>query len=214
VRLGSADLRQDTPPCAEAHARYWDRLHELAAVLDGVPWLLAGGLAIPVTLGRFYRDHFDIDIIFPLEAFEVVEERMRAGGFRLWTYFPYSLFGRARGALHIPVRAGGWLARRRMRKLKFRDASGRRKPPHLLSVIEALPYRIENGQYVTCDGRHRIPMAAPLRGHRYTTPAGHHIDCYHLSYVAYYKHLKTEPKHGEDLAVIDRFLRAEAPAAD
>lgn len=183
-------------------------------MLDGLPWALAGWLAIPVTIGRFYRPHYDVDIIFPHEAFGDVEQAMRAADFGLWTYFPFSLFGRVRGALHVPVTSSGPIVRRRTRKLKFRDASGRRRAPHLLSLIEALPYRIESDHIVTSDGRHRIPMQVPVIGHRHRTPSGYEIPCYHLHYVAYYKYPKTEPKHAEDLAIIESLLRATAPAAD
>lgn len=202
VNLGPVQLRRDPHESAEDPSAYMARLEELAEVLHGIPWMLGGGLAIPVTIGRFYRKHFDLDIVFPVEAFADVEAAMRRAAFRLWTYFPFSLFGRMRSSIHLPVRASGWLARRRMRKLKFRDASGRRQAPHLLSVIEAYPYRIENECLVTCDGRHRIPLIHPIVGHRHRTRRGHEIACFDLSYVAYFKVLKREPKHAVDLDVI------------
>jgi hypothetical protein len=213
VRIGPWQLRRDDPDSAEDPSAYMDRLEELAEVLHGLPWMLGGGLAIPVTLGRFYRSHYDLDIVFPVEAFPDIEAAMRRASFQLWTYFPFSLFGRVRSAIHLPVRAGGWIAQRRMRKLKFRDASGQRRRPHLLSLIECYPYRLEDNCIVTCDGRHRIPLIHPIVGHRHTTSRGHEIACFDLSYVAYFKVLKREPKHAEDLNVIRRARTCQVPLA-
>jgi hypothetical protein len=179
-------------------------------MLQGLPWFLAGGLAIPVTLGRFYRRHHDVDIAFPVDAFPEVETAMQRAGYALWTYFPMSLFGACRAALLVRIHATGALARWRPRKLKFHDASGARPRPHLLQVIEALPYRVVDGCFATCDGRHRVPLDRPLAGCTVLTPAP--IQCLDLHYVARLKQGRREPKDLLDLDVIrDRALPA-APA--
>jgi hypothetical protein len=205
-------LRRDGAPVAEDPAAYRDRLAELAGILHGIPWMLAGGLTIPVTLGAFYRPHFDVDIAFSIEEFPRIECAMQRAGFQLWTYFPMSLFGACRTSLHVPVRADGRLARWRMRKLKFRDASGRRPVPHLLAIVEALPFRVVDGVLTTCDGRHRLPLDRPLVGHRTTTACGHEIACLDLHYVARLKKSKSEPKHWLDLAVLNdsRYVTSSA----
>lgn len=81
MRLGAIELHRDRPPAAEDFAIYDQRIAELAAILHGTPWLLAGALAIPVTLGGFYRRHYDVDVAFPLDAFPRVERAMRAAGY-------------------------------------------------------------------------------------------------------------------------------------
>ena len=187
---------------AENPSAYPRRLGELAEILDGIPWLLAGGLAIPMTLGRFYREHYDIDIAFPLEEFPRVDVALRRAGYYLTTSRPMSLFGWLRCALSVPVRVDGPFVRHRPRKLKYRDATGARRAPHLLSVIEVLPYRVVEGMWVTCDGRYRMPLVRPLAGHRTVTSAGHQIACLDLHYVGETKKRISEPKHTIDLAVI------------
>lgn len=171
-------------------------------MLDGIPWLLAGGLAIPVTLGRFYRAHSDIDVAFPLEELPRVDVALRRAGYYLTTSRPMSFFGKLRFALSVPVRADGPFVRYRPRKLKYRDGTGARRAPHLLSVIEVLPYRVVDGVWTTCDGRYRFPVVRPLAGHRTRTPAGHEIACLDLHYVGEIKKRIPEPKHSIDLAVI------------
>lgn len=194
-------LRDPVKP-AEDSSRYLERLGELAAILDGIPWLLAGGLTIPMKLGRFYREHYDIDVSFPVEEFPRLDAAMRGAGYYLSTSRPMSLFGAMRFALSVPVRADGPFVRHRPRKLKYRDATGARPAPHLLSVVEVLPYRVENGVWATCDGRFRFPLVRPLAGHRVVTPNGRPVDCLDLHYVGEIKKRFPDAKHSIDLAVI------------
>jgi len=119
VRLGSLEVGRYGPSVAEHPSAYMDRLAELAGMLRGLPWFLAGGLAIPVTLGRFYRRHHDVDIAFPEDTFQDVEAAMRRAGYALWTYFPMSLFGACKFAVLVRIRANSALARYRPRKLKM-----------------------------------------------------------------------------------------------
>jgi hypothetical protein len=205
-------IQRSEQPSAEEPSAYLARLEELASILQGIPWLLAGGLTIPLRLGRFYRRHYDVDVAFPVEAFPDVDRAMRRAGFYLSTHFPMSLHGRLRFAVSVPLRHDGWLARRRPRKLKYRDESGARAAPHLLSAVEALPYRIEDGCLRTSDGRHRLPLVRPLAGHR-ARAGSHEIDCLDLHYVAALKRGRGESKHALDLSVVahqlPRHVRAE-----
>ena len=187
---------------AEDPSAYLQRLGELAGILDGIPWLLAGGLAIPMTLGRFYRAHYDIDVAFPMDELPRLDAAMQRAGYYLSTSRPMSLFGRMRFALSVPVRADGSFVRHRPRKLKYRDATGAHPSPNLLSVVEVLPYRVVDGVWTTCDGRFRVPLVRPLAGHRVTTPTGHEIACLDLHYVREAKKGIDHPKHTLDLAVI------------
>lgn len=199
------------PPVAEDPSVYWDRLSELAAILDGLPWALAGGLAVPVTTGSFYRRHYDVDIIFPWAAMPEIEAAMRRARFELRTHFPFSFFKMLRGALHVSVSSTGALVRRRMRKLKFRDTSGRRHLP--FAIVEAFPYWIEDGMMISCDGHQRVPLTKPLIGYRHVTPGGPEIPCHDLDYVAACMRGRREPKHARDLSVIAEHLRLPLPSA-
>jgi hypothetical protein len=200
MRFGRYELYRSERDAIDDPSHYMGRLESLASILSGIPWILAGGLTIPLTLGGFYRRHFDVDVAFPVEEFPCVEASMRRAGYYLSTYFPMSLFGAFRCALSAPVRRDGWLVRRRPRKLKFREV--RRGAPHLLTSIDALPYRISDGRFVTCDGRFAFPLVEPLVGHRFVTRHGHDIPCLHLHYVGAIKETIVEAKHTLDLQVI------------
>jgi hypothetical protein len=212
MKLGHLSLLRGATPPAEGVGHYPARLDELASLLHGLPWLLAGGLTVPLTLGRFYRRHYDVDIAFPVEEFRAVHRAMRRGGYYLSTYFPLSLFGRLRFALSVPIDPDGWLARHRPRKLKFRDDTGRRCAPHLLSIVEALPYRVVDGSFTSLDGRQRIPLDRPLAGHRFTTASGREITCLDLHYVAVLASQRHHPKHALDLTVIANHLPGHVSA--
>jgi len=194
-------VQRSLPAAAEAPEAYLHRLGELAGILRGLPWLLAGGLTIPLRIGRFYRRHYDVDIAFPVEALPDIDAAMRAAGFYLSTHFPMSLHGRCRFAVSVPLRHDGWLARHRPRKLKYRDGTGTRAAPHLLAAVEALPFRLADGCLLTCDGRHRLPMVRPLAGHR-ARVGSEEIDCLDLHYVAELKRGGGDPKHALDLSVV------------
>ena len=200
--LRRIQLLRDGQGPSEDPSLYPKRLGELAEMLAGIPWMLAGGLAIPMTLGRFYRRHYDIDVVFPVEEFSRVDLALRGSGYFLTTYRPMSIFGRMRFALSVPIRSDGFFVRHRPRKLKYRDGTGARRRPNLLAVVEALPYRIADGCFASCDGRYRFPLVRPLEGHRVETPAGHTIACLDLHYVGEIKKRTIAPKHTLDLAVI------------
>jgi hypothetical protein len=206
MRLGRCLITAGDDDGAEDPAGYPERLAELARTLRGMPWLLAGGLTIPLQLGGFYRAHSDIDVAFPLEAFPDVTRAMERAGYFLSTYFPMSFFGAWRHALSVPVRHDGWLVRRRPRKLRFLDGTGTRQSPHLLSAIDALPYRVVDGCFATCDGRYRFPLVRPMTGHRFTTTGGDEISCLDLHYVTAIKQRLDGSKHALDVSMVARHL--------
>jgi hypothetical protein len=207
MRLGRWEIRRREPDVGEAPEVYENRLRELARILHGVPWMLGGGLAVPLTLGHFYRRHYDVDILFPWTAFPAVEAAMRCAGYDLSTHFPMSLFGAFPFAVHVPYTSEGWLSRWRTRKLKFRDASGGRFSPHLLAVVEAFPFRIEGNEYVSCDGRHRHRLVRPLLGHQHDLGDGISIQCIDLHYVDKLKGPRDIPRDRVDRALIREWLQ-------
>ncbi len=187
---------------AEPREVYADRIGELAAILDGLPWVLGGGLAIPFTRGDFHREHTDIDLLFDDNDFPAIEAAFRRHGYSLWQHYTMSLFGAFTGAVHVRLRPHSLLARIRRRRLKFRDDTGRRCRPHLLAAIDALPFRIRDGVLHTCDRRHHITLTHPLVGYRARSAAGHEIPCLHFEYVARLKGARRDPKDLHDFAII------------
>jgi hypothetical protein len=179
-----------------------DCIAELAAILDGLPWVLGGGLAIPFTLGEFHRVHDDVDLLFDDAAFPDIEAAFARSGYVLWQHYTMSFFGALHGAWHLRVREHSLPARVRRRKLKFRyDASRHREVP-ALQCVDALPFRTFGKVLHTCDGRHRIPLVAPIVGHVARSARGHAIPCLHLSYVAQLKGPRRDPKDLVDFARI------------
>lgn len=171
------------------------RISELAAILDGIPWVLGGGLAVPMTLGSFTRSHYDVDLLFDDAQFPAIERAFTKAGFALWQRFPMSVFGRLRGAFELRVHEHWLLPRLRRRKLQFRADVGHESQ---LQVVDALPFRIVDGVLCTCDRRQRVPLTVPLVGHVARTAAGHEVPCLHLSYVAMLKGGRREPKDLHD----------------
>ena len=212
MQIGRYQFEFGADEPAEDPVDYPARLDELAGTLRGLPWLLAGGLTIPLQIGGFYRTHSDIDVAFPVESFPEVATAMARAGYYLSTYFPMSFFGHGRLAINVPVREDGWLVRRRMRKLRFLDGTGRRRAPHLLQAIDALPYRIVDGNFASCDGRYRFPLVRPLAGYRMTTQSGDRIECLDLHYVTRFKRGLDGPKHALDVSVVARHFPSRVSA--
>jgi hypothetical protein len=176
------------------------RIAELAAILDGIRWVLGGGLAVPMTLGSFARYHDDIDLLFDDAQFPAIERAFAGAGFALWQRFPMTLFGAFPGALELRVRQDGLLPRLRRRKLQFHPS--RPRGAEALQVVDALPFRIVDGVLCTCDRRQRVPLTVPIVGHVARTPQGHAVPCLHLTYVALLKGGRREPKDLLDYARI------------
>lgn len=175
-------------------------ISDIAAILDGIPWVLGGGLAVPMTLGSFARYHDDVDLLFDDAVFPQVEAAFARAGFALWQRFPMTFFGAWPGAIELRVHQGDLLPRLRRRKLQFhRDGAA---PLGVLRTVDALPFRIVDGVLCTCDRRQRVPLTLPLVGYVARTPAGHAVPCLHLSYVAILKGGRREPKDLLDYARI------------
>lgn len=182
-------------------ARYWLALDRLAALLDGLPWLVAGGLAIPLTLGRFYRWHKDIDIVLPFDRIGDMDDAMRRGGYHLTTRLRFHL-GRRRLETLLPIRGRGLVIRLRQRKLRFvprRPRGGRLVPAR----IDAMPYVEREGCIQACNSRLRVPFTEPLEGHRVTLPGGRQVGCLHLHYARALMRRPDTPVHRLDRAMID-----------
>jgi hypothetical protein len=182
-------------------------VEELAAILDGLPWILGGGLAIPFTLGEFHREHFDIDLLFDDRDFPAIEAAFAKRGYGLWQHYTMSLFGAFTGAWHVRVRQDGILPRIGRRRLKFRDDRPHQQDSRALEVLDALPFRVVDGVLCTSDGKHRYPLTRSMVGHRARSAAGHEIPCLAFEYVALLKGPRREPRDLHDFAVIRDFGR-------
>ena len=76
-------------------APYLCAVEELGRVLTPDTWALAGGLVIPLSVGRFYRKHSDIDIVMRTLAPGGTASLVRP---RAWPIAPSSTLRRRRAA--------------------------------------------------------------------------------------------------------------------
>ena len=61
------------------------KVDELTGILgDNIPWALGGGLAIALTIGKFYRVNSDADILVDSKNLDRLAEQARAKGYELF----------------------------------------------------------------------------------------------------------------------------------
>jgi hypothetical protein len=187
-------------PCEES-SRYFEALDIVAEMLDGLPWMLAGGLSVPVTLGTFYRAHRDVDIVIPIEDFERLDTTLRGRGYALVMRFPIS-WRRHGLVLQIWTRASGLLVRKRCQRLSFVDRTREDGPECFVAKIDVYPFRFANGVLETCDYSHGVDATTPLVGRRVTLASGRVVPCLNLHYVDRLKAFRGGLIHRIDRAVI------------
>jgi hypothetical protein len=191
-------------PGREVDGSAWLRaLDVVAGLLEGQRWLLAGGLAVPLTIGRFYREHRDLDIIAPIDALRDVDAAMRRGGYRLTTRVCFDL-GTRRVTLLLPVRPDGLRIRLRCRKLRFvaqKDA-GPLEPSH----VDVMPYRLVGGCIAPRNMRRRVPITVGLEGCRVPLPSGRVVSVLDLHYARALMLRPNTSAHRQDLEAIERAL--------
>src|SRR4030042_2799982 len=77
-------------------------LDSLARLLEGdFAWCLAGGMAIPASLGRFYRRHTDIDIEVEGSNLGRLVEKARAEGYGLFSRGAVARLGKTTMVFHF-----------------------------------------------------------------------------------------------------------------
>lgn len=60
-------------------------LDNLAKNLAGLEWMVAGGLSIPLTTGKFYRNHEDLDILVKKEHLSGLVKAIQTSGYALFS---------------------------------------------------------------------------------------------------------------------------------
>ena len=179
---------------------YMDALRALQRMLVPGTWALAGGLAVPVTMGRFYRRHGDIDIVMPLGGLADVVRAFRAGGYELYT--SWAVTHHSRGLLlECRITSDGPAVRLRPRRLYVRRRVSSMDGT-LLEKIDLYPYRDRCGHLETCN-THRV-LATPAMQRSSLAPFSQpgQVSCLHLNNVASLKRLRTGAKHQLDCTVI------------
>jgi len=123
MRIGRLHIRAVRRGGAAAPALFdaaicYQRLGELAAYLNGHPWMVVSGLVEPLVNGRFSRTHSDIDIAVPVEHLVEVAAAIVRKGYVLTTRVLRTHLTRTLDLeLHLRVEPG--LLRWRTRRLRF-----------------------------------------------------------------------------------------------
>lgn len=197
VEAHGASKHPDTLHRDEAY--YFESLHALCRILNDVPWLLAGGLAVPFILGRFFREHSDIDIMIPVESMSSAYKRFRLAGYRLFRRVIVSHQGR-RLVIRYPIASVTDIKSNlncAMLKVEKRSA------PLIMQKIDIHPYKIESGFLVSDYRGPTLKIEASIKSAPVHTGHETSFRCLNLSYVARLKLSRHGVKHLIDLAAIE-----------
>ena len=186
-------------------AEYEKALDTLSTILgEDFSWRLAGGLAIAVTIGRWYRVHRDIDILVSINDFSVLIEKARMHG--------YALFSRpwwVRLPLHrkIDIYKASTPSdalndtSQCLRLVKVDGNETIMKHIDLLHHIDIYIYCIVDGEMVFAKFPRRLPTTC-LDGRTYTTRSGRKMPVVHLKYIERVKSIGFGRVDRHDLAQI------------
>lgn len=172
-------------------ADYYRVLGALARTLAGQPWMVVAGCAVPLTLGRFYRRHQDLDIAVPVEALPRIAAALQHDGYTLTTRLLRTRAWR-RIDLEIRLRVGPdsfWL-RRVPRHLKFHAPAS----VGFAACIDLFPYVLTDNELLIPGERLCIPRRDPLQG-AVRLPTGVEVAVEHLYYVGA---VKSRRRHARD----------------
>lgn len=198
-------LRRATPADA---ADMLDCLDHLARVLDGnFSWWLSGGLAIPTSLGEFYRRHADIDITVEGKDLPKLVERARLEGYMLFARPIVVRLGLMRRIDHyIAVTAAEVLTARwkSICLMRVREDGTIIPRERLHDSPDVYVYRIKNGTLVFHNGM-RAP-ATSLHGVRFTTRSGRSIQVVDVRQVLEFKKFHFSMMDRCDKKMIVRYL--------
>jgi hypothetical protein len=174
-------------------------------------WMLSGGLAVPASVGRFYRIHYDIDIgVFEGDLDTVIETAGRNS---------YGLFSR-RIMTKIP---GTDLKVDIYRSVSVSEVKDKHPKnlrlvrlendqpvhhAHLLDYFDVYPYSVKDGIVRSFEGNICIPEEEDRLG-KYTTISGMEIQVRSPAYIRALKEKRGSPKDLLDLALLNAHQEAK-----
>jgi hypothetical protein len=144
-------------------ATCYARLRELAAALDGHPWMVVSGLAEPLTNGGISRAHSDIDIAIPRDALEVASAAALARGFVLTTrIFRTHLSASLDVEAHLRIDAAAAARRPRHLRLWRFSARGTLDESAVPAYIDVFPYLLSDRKLWILDSGQQLELRRPL----------------------------------------------------
>lgn len=205
VHIGRINIEPFPPKAEEVQpeadpAPYLRALEALHHLLAPGTWSLAGGLVVPIAVGRFYRKHSDIDIVMPWERLNDVVAAFRSHGYELYTNL--SVIHRSRGILfEVKVRSESTLVRFRPRHLYVKTRNSKPSQP-LLDRIDLYPY-FDRGKYLeTCNSKRVLLRRAMQHNSLQPFDRPGVLRCLHVDNVATLKSTCSGAKHKLDCAVL------------
>lgn len=155
-RRASALARFDAATC-------YARLRELAATLDGQPWMVVSGLVEPLTNGGFTRAHSDIDIAIPRDHLEAAAAAALRNGFVMTTRVFRTHLNREFDAEgHLRIGPGRLMRRCRRLRLWRLTADGELDEGLAPSYIDVFPYVLSDRKIWILDGGQQLDVRRPL----------------------------------------------------
>ncbi len=177
-----------------------EAIDTVAAYLGDERWHLGGGVSVALSIGDFYREHSDLDIVVQTSDLPGVYRRLVAHDYRLYSRKLMN-HGRFGLAVYLPTRPGGWVMALYPHRLCFvhREAQIRNA---YLSKLDLFLYDTRGTEYVALDGDFRIEISQPVTGHVHHTRSGRRVRCLNLHYMREFIARRGGPRHLSDALAI------------
>lgn len=155
----SALARFDATTC-------YARLRELAATLDGQPWMVVSGLVEPLTRGAFTRAHSDIDIAIPQDGLDAAATALLRAGFALTVRVLRTHLSRELDVeVHRSTGPGPLLRRSKRLRLWRLTADGDLDERAVPSYVDVFPYVLSGRSIRILDCNQSLDVRRPLIVH-------------------------------------------------
>jgi hypothetical protein len=198
-------------PSGQAIARYQAELDVLAGLIPmaRVRWFLEGGLALAACLGRFLRQHSDVDIGLLETDLYRLESMLKSSGYRLFSrnpswhpveYLPFDLV-RATSADEI-------VSGKRVKRLTAIKVDGQGKVDWRAAVLPRFDIHVHRpGPGVVYLTRKQVPFPADMfhRQAVYRTPGGLSIRVASIPFQYFFKLVGRQPRQHFDRQTIEQY---------
>ena len=192
-----------------------DSLDELAKMLpQEIPWTLSGGIAIPLTLGKFYRNHYDIDIAFPESSLKDIVSNIEKHNYKLASRaMMMHTYRNQKLSIYKFMNVDEALSKRKsnmdLRLVKIKD--GEIVPhSHPLHYIALFPHHYDTklGCIISNEDNLRVPFDY-LDGGTYITKSGKEMKLVNLLYSDLIRQKKKDKTSQLDREMIKKFREGQ-----